>query len=69
MNEKRPAYTYASELLDDSTCWACTEIDGTEWDTLEEARKHYPEGQGYAHCEGTCRGTLVLVWEDDADDG
>lgn len=67
---RKPAYTYSSEMMDGATCGPCARIDGTEWQTLEEARRHYPDGQGYVNCESTksgsnrCRGTLVWVWAD-----
>lgn len=67
---RKPAYTYSSEMMDGATCGPCARIDGEEWQTLEEARKHYPDGQGYVGCESTrsganrCRGTLVFVWKD-----
>ena len=65
-NDRKPAYLWATEMLDGHTCGPCAKIDETEWGTLEEARKFYPEGQGYVKCEGgpRCRGTLVFVWED-----
>ena len=64
--ERKPAWLWSSEVLDGATCGPCARIDQTEWETLEEARKHYPDGQGYVNCEGggRCRGTLVFVWED-----
>ena len=63
---RKPAYLWSTEVLDGNQCGPCARIDGTEWETLEEARKFYPEGQGYVNCEGgnRCRGTLVFVWED-----
>ena len=63
---RKPAYLWSTEVLDGNQCGPCARIDGTEWETLEEARQHYPEGQGYVNCEGgnRCRGTLVFVWED-----
>jgi hypothetical protein len=53
---------YASELLDARTCTRCTEVDGREYDSLEEALQDYPGG-GYVSCEGgpNCRGTAVVV--------
>ena len=68
--ERAPAFTYSSEMMDGATCGPCARIDGQEWETVAEARKHYPDGQGYVGCESTrsganrCRGTLVWVWED-----
>ena len=64
--ERKPAYLWSTEVLDGNQCGPCARIDQTEWETLEEARQFYPEGQGYVSCEGgnRCRGTLVFVWED-----
>lgn len=55
---------YASEILDDATCFPCQEIDGTSYDTLEEALQDYPSMGGYLACEGMdrCRGTLVATF-------
>lgn len=66
-NERQPAWCHASELLDGRTCGPCSRIDGTEWDTLAEARKFYPPMSGYVECQGgsRCRGTCVFVYEDD----
>lgn len=63
-----PAYVYASELLDRSTCSPCGRIDGRRYATIDEARADYPDGR-YRKCEGgrRCRGTLVYVWPDEAD--
>lgn len=57
-----PATYYASELLDDSTCEACADVDGTEYATLAEATAEY-SGGGYNECFGgpRCRGTVVAV--------
>jgi hypothetical protein len=65
--ENPPKYLYASELLDQNACTQCISVDGTEYDTLEEAEADYPTG-GYANCEGgpRCRGTLVAVHTDEA---
>lgn len=68
--DRKPAYTYSSEMMDGATCGPCARIDGQEWETLAEARKHYPDGQGYVGCESTrsganrCRGTLCFAWKD-----
>ena len=64
--DRKPAYLWSTEVLDGNQCGPCARIDGQEWETLEEARKFYPEGQGYVNCEGgnRCRGTLVFVWEE-----
>lgn len=55
---------YASELLDANTCGPCRAIDGTRYDTIEEAMRDYPAG-GFAGCEGmeNCRGTLVAIMD------
>lgn len=60
--EKAVAKFYASELLDGSTCDECMAVDGTEYDTLDEAAADYPSG-GYSECAGgpRCRGTVVVV--------
>jgi hypothetical protein len=54
---------YASELLDKATCDPCSIIDGTQYDTLAQAKADYPNG-GYKDCLGgdRCRGTIVAVW-------
>lgn len=59
------ASIYASELNDASTCGPCVQIDGTEFATMEEARRAYPTG-GYFGCDGggACRGTIVLVGDE-----
>jgi Protein of unknown function (DUF935) len=64
--ENPPKYLYASELLDENACEECTAVDGTEYDSLEEAEADYPTG-GYAECLGgpRCRGTLVAVHVDE----
>lgn len=66
--ENPPKFLYASELLDENACTECTAVDGTEYDTLEEAEADYPTG-GYANCEGgpRCRGTLIGVHVDEAE--
>lgn len=59
-----PATYTATEILDSkNTCKPCRNVDGTRYDTLEEARAAYPSG-GYINCLGgpRCRGTLVTVW-------
>lgn len=65
-NERKPAWLWSSELLDGNTCSPCSRIDGTEWSTIEEARRHYPPMSGYVDCAGgsRCRGTCVFVWGD-----
>lgn len=68
MQDAPPAHYYASELLDDATCGPCEDIDGTEYDSLEEAEADYPTG-GYLDCEGgvRCRGTIVAVMDEQND--
>lgn len=63
-----PAEVYASELLDRNTCAPCGELDGQQYDTLEDGLQDYPGAGGYIGCEGgsRCRGTLVIVWESEA---
>lgn len=63
-----PAWLYASELLDGRVCGPCSAIDGTEWDTLAEAREWYVPTMKDCAGGSRCRGTLVAVYEDaDAD--
>jgi len=64
--ENPPKYLYASELLDESACEECTAVDGTEYESLEDAEADYPTG-GYKDCLGgpRCRGTLVAVHTDE----
>lgn len=54
---------YASEVMDSNTCGPCEEIDGREYENLDEAEEDYPQG-GYVDCEGglRCRGTLVAEY-------
>jgi hypothetical protein len=63
MGHNQASRFYASELLDSSTCTACEEIDGTEYDTAEAAAADYPAG-GYRDCQGgpRCRGTIVAIY-------
>lgn len=65
-NDRKPAWLWSSELLDGNTCSPCSRIDGTEYATIEEARRHYPPMSGYVDCAGgsRCRGTCVFVWQD-----
>jgi hypothetical protein len=59
----KTATFYASELLEDgSTCDACMEIDGTEYETLDDAIADYPSG-GFSDCAGgpRCRGSIIVV--------
>ncbi|MER7131248.1 phage portal protein family protein [Streptosporangium saharense] len=60
-----PEATYhASEILDQNTCQACAEIDGTTFGSLAEAKAAYVSG-GYIACAGRlrCRGIIVATWE------
>jgi hypothetical protein len=64
MRANDPEHVYASELLDSNTCQPCMGIDGTEWDSVEDAEgAAYPQG-GYLYCAGglRCRGTLVATY-------
>lgn len=58
-----PATYVASELLDVSTCEKCREIDGTTFDTLDQARAAYGSGK-YTACLGgeRCRGRVYARW-------
>jgi hypothetical protein len=63
---------FSSEILDGATCRArgpedgprCWEIDGTEYESLAEARRDYPTGQ-YRRCLGRwrCRGMVFVTWD------
>lgn len=68
--EAATAVYEASELLDDRTCDPCAAIDGTVFDTLDEASEAYAGG-GYVDCEGgpNCRGTLVAVYPEQNTEG
>jgi hypothetical protein len=62
--ESAGSATYeATEVLDDNTCDACVDEDGTTFDTLADAEDAYPSG-GFIGCEGglRCRGTVMAVW-------
>jgi hypothetical protein len=63
-----PAEYVATEILDKNSCANCREIDGHRFTTLPDARAAYPTG-GYTKCLGgsRCRGTLVTVWPQDAE--
>ena len=63
----QPGDIYASELLDSNTCGPCTDIDGTPYNSVDDAEMDYPTG-GYMDCEGRerCRGTLVKVYTTEA---
>lgn len=66
MVKNDPARVYASELLDENTCEFCTAIDGTEFESVDEARSWYPAG--FVDCAGgdNCRGTMVAVYDETA---
>lgn len=66
MRENNPARIYASELMDSATCQFCVAIDGTEFESMDEAMSWYPGG--FVDCQGgdNCRGTLVGVYADEA---
>ena len=70
MREAEPSRIYASELLDGNTCENCIDIDGTEYDSVDEAEADYPTG-GYSDCLGgpRCRGTLVAVYDETPQSG
>ena len=60
-----PGTYYASELLDENTCEACSAEDGTAFTTIDAAAASYPTG-GYSECYGgpRCRGTIVAVYDE-----
>lgn len=55
---------WASELLDGATCDLCGEIDGQEYESMEDALLDYPRGY-FDSCQGgaRCRGTLVVMFK------
>lgn len=55
----------ASEILDDNTCEACADVDGTEFASLGDAEENYATG-GYVDCLGglRCRGIIVTIWDE-----
>lgn len=55
---------FASEILDKATCGPCSAIDGTRFESLEEAQAAYPAG--YVSCQGgsRCRGIAVYVFDE-----
>jgi HK97 family phage portal protein len=64
-----PSATYfASEQLDDATCAPCRKVEGTMYESIEDAREDYPTA-GYRQCLGTirCRGTIVAIYLDTED--
>jgi hypothetical protein len=65
MREAGPNYIYASELLDNATCAACAGIDGTQYQTMDDAERDYPGG-GFTDCAGgeRCRGMLVAIYNE-----
>lgn len=62
-----PQTYYASELLDAATCDPCADVDGTEYESIDDALEDYPTG-GYRDCEGgdRCRGFVIVVAGDEA---
>jgi HK97 family phage portal protein len=59
---------FASEQLDDNTCAPCRKVEGTRYDSLDEAKEDYPTA-GYRKCDGgsRCRGTIVAIYLDTED--
>lgn len=68
MEQDSGATIYASELMDENTCDACSAIDETQYDTMADAISDYPSG-GFVDCQGgmRCRGTLVAVYGEGQD--
>lgn len=58
---------YASEVADRRACSNCRSIDGTQFESLDEARGAYGSGK-YVACQGgaRCRGQLITVFDADA---
>jgi hypothetical protein len=63
--QQAPGTYHSSELLDQNTCEPCASVDGTDYDSLDDAESDYPTG-GYAECAGgpRCRGTIVVVYDE-----
>lgn len=57
---------YASEILDTNTCGPCADIDGHDFESVQDALLVYASG-GYVGCEGgpRCRGTAVVVLDEE----
>lgn len=55
---------YSSEVLDANTCQPCRDVDGMEFDSLDEGQAAYASG-GFRDCKGglRCRGIIVTRWE------
>jgi HK97 family phage portal protein len=53
----------ATEVHDGNRCGPCSDIDGTEFASVDEAEAAYGTG-GYIDCDGgiRCRGTVVAMW-------
>lgn len=65
--EEPAAAMFSSEINDGNVCGPCSSIDGTRFDTVDEAEAAYANG-GFVDCEGgsRCRGIIVAVWDDAA---
>ena len=64
-NTRKPAYIYSSEVMDgDRTCGPCQRIDGTEWQTIEEARQWYNPTMRDCLGGSRCRGSCVFVYDE-----
>jgi hypothetical protein len=63
MAEGPAAVYYASEILDNNTCQACSAVDGTQYQSIQDSERDYPGG-GFVDCAGgdRCRGTVVAVY-------
>ena len=61
----QPDEVFSSELLDGQTCDRCAEVDGKQYESLDDARQEYPFGP-YKNCLGgmRCRGTLLFIFND-----
>lgn len=61
--DSEPGEIHSSELLDSNTCTHCVAIDGTQYQSMDEAERDYPTGH-YKDCDGRerCRGMLVKVY-------
>jgi hypothetical protein len=59
---------FAMELLDTNTCGPCAEVDGRDYESLDDALVDYPTGK-YRACEGRnrCRGRIVALFKSQGD--
>lgn len=59
-----PVLIVATEIMDGNTCDPCSNVDGTEYASMDEAEADYPDA-GYSNCDGgdQCRGFVFAEYE------